>query len=87
MESTSEWQTGLDAWAEFIKAHPELGYHTGLWQFHNFLRLHRSSLEGADAIRKARGRHWIAHRARFTRAAFDCATGALKAPAVTGGAA
>jgi hypothetical protein len=82
MEQTNEWMTAADAWALFVKRHPELAYREGRWQFHNFLRMHREALRAADAIRMAKGRHWIAHRERFMRAAFDCATGAMQ-PAAT----
>jgi hypothetical protein len=75
MESTSEWMTGPDAWEQFVKQHPELGYRAGQWPFHNFLRLFREALVARDALRKARGRHWIAHKQRFMLAAFDCASG------------
>ena len=75
LQTNSEWQTGVMAWDNFVKNHPELGYHAGKYQFHNFLRLHRESLVTADALRKARGHHWIAHTERFNRAAFDAATG------------
>jgi hypothetical protein len=77
METTvqqSEWTTLAEEWANFTKAHPKLGYPTGQWAHHNFLRFHRDALVAQDAIRKAKGRHWIAHRARFKQAAFDCAT-------------
>jgi hypothetical protein len=71
----SEWQTGPQAWDEFVRRHPELGLRPGRWAFHNFLRLHRTSLLTADAIRLAQGRHWVAHIERFCDAAFDCSTG------------
>ena len=79
MEATSqsEWITAPEAWSEFTKAHPELGYAGGYWQFHNFLRLFRGTLRKQDAIRLAKNRRWIAHRVRFEKAAFDCATGVL----------
>ena len=76
MENANEWTTGAEGWAEFVRQHPELGYREGLWQFHNFLRHFRADLQRCDAMRKAKGRHWIVHRQRFARAAFDCATGA-----------
>ncbi len=74
---SSEWRVGQDVWADFIKQHPELGYQPGKWPFHNFLRFHRGPLLEADAIRKAKGRFWIAHADRFSPVAFDCATGAF----------
>jgi hypothetical protein len=83
---TSEWTTAADAWADFVKHHPELGYRPGRWQFHNFLRNFRQTLRDRDAIRLAKGKHWIAHRARFKAAAFDCATGAAAAPLAAVGA-
>lgn len=79
----SEWQPAAEAWRAFTEAHPELGYNpkgSAEWQFHNFLRQHRAALQAADAIRMAKSRFWIAHRARFRAAAFDCATGVLVAP-------
>ena len=71
----SEWQTGPQAWGEFVRRHPELGLSPGRWSFHNFLRQHRAALVGCDAIRLAQGRHWVAHVDRFCAAAFDCSTG------------
>ncbi len=76
MQPNREWATGPDAWAEFVAQHPELGYRPGKWQFHNFLRYFRATLVERDAIRLARRRFWVAHRARFNRACFDLATGA-----------
>jgi len=70
-----EWRNAHEEWRSFIDAHPELGLRPGQWQLHNFLRHHRDELVRRDAIRKARGRHWIAHSGRFDAAAFDCATG------------
>lgn len=75
--SSSNWRVGPDVWADFTKQHPVLGYQPGKWQFHNFLRSFRDELIEADAIRKAKGRFWIAHSERFAVVAFDCATGAL----------
>ena len=71
----SEWQTGPQAWDELVRRHPELGLRLGRWAFHNFLRLHRTPLLTADAIRLAQGRHWVAHIERFCNVAFDCSTG------------
>jgi hypothetical protein len=73
--TTTDWILGHDAWDRFAQRHPELGLKSGPWPFHNFLRIHRQALVACDAIRKARGRWWIAHSARFPAAAFDCATG------------
>jgi hypothetical protein len=73
----NEWTTAHKAWDTFVHEHPELGYQPGRWQLHNFLRHFRADLTSCDAIRKAKGRHWIAHQRRFNAAAFDCATGAL----------
>lgn len=77
MTTTSEWLTGPDAWELFVKQHPELGYRPGYFQFHNFLRHFKADLQSKDAIRLAKGRHWIAHRERFVSVSFDCATGVL----------
>lgn len=74
MNSTSEWTNVHDAWGGFVAQHPELNYRAGAWQLHNFLRFHRDYLIARDAIRKARGRHWIAHSTRFPTAAFEAAT-------------
>jgi hypothetical protein len=72
---TNDWVVASEAWSVLAKHHPELGLKSGFWQFHNFLRIHRNALLACDAIRKARGRHWIAHVDRFVEAAFACATG------------
>lgn len=78
-----EWVTALTAWSAFVTEHPELGYASGKWQFHNFLRHHRERLVHFDAIRRAKNRFWIAHISRFTQTAFDCATGTFDVPAMT----
>lgn len=75
MHNTSDWLMGHEAWNLLGHTHPELGLRPGSWPFHNFLRLHRDALVASDAIRKVRGRWWIAHTTRFPAAAFDCATG------------
>ncbi len=74
MQLRNEWDTGHQVWAEFVERHPELGYRPGKWAFHNFLRYYRQALVDADAIRLAKRKFWVAHRARFLRAAFDLAT-------------
>lgn len=74
MNQTNEWVTIHHAWSKFTEKHPELGYKEGMWQVHNFLRIFREDLVMQDAIRKARGRHWIANASRFSEAAFNCAT-------------
>lgn len=79
MQDQSDWLVGADAWAAFVRQHPELGYRPGRWPFHNFLRFHRETLIEADAIRLARKRFWIAHRDRFCEVAFECATGGVRA--------
>ncbi|WP_284617457.1 hypothetical protein [Aquabacterium humicola] len=71
----TEWTTGLEAWAEFVANHPELGYRRDHWAFHNFLRHFKQALIDHDAIRFAKRRFWVAHRDRFTSVAFACATG------------
>ena len=65
MSTNNEWVMGLQAWINFTEHHPELGLKAGRWQFHNFLRFHREALVARDAIRKARGRWWIAHLERL----------------------
>ena len=77
MQTCTEWATGLDAWAAFVNKHPELGYRADRWSFHNFLRHFRQPLIDEDAIRVAKRRFWIAHRERFCRIAFACASGVL----------
>lgn len=77
MSQSSTWKVGADAWVEFVRRHPELGYKTGFWQLHNFLRLHREALVAHDAIRLAKNKFWIANVERFCTVAFDCATGAM----------
>jgi hypothetical protein len=71
----SDWLVGHEAWNLFVRGFPELGFRRGNWGFYNFLRRYRHQLVQADAIRRARGKHWIAHRHRFHPVAFDCATG------------
>jgi hypothetical protein len=73
--ATSKWVTGADAWRAFTQQHAELGYRHGRQQFHNFLRHHRQSLIAQDAIRRAKGKFWVAHAERFCELAFDLATG------------
>lgn len=70
-----EWVQIHSAWSKFVDIHPELGYKKGHWPLHNFLRFHRDTLVGSDAIRLAKRRHWIAHVSRFLAVAFDAATG------------
>ena len=76
MQPQHEWLPGPTAWDHFVARHPELGYRPGKWAFHNFLRYFRQTLIDRDAIRLARRRFWVAHRARFFEVGFDCATGA-----------
>jgi hypothetical protein len=70
--------TGPEAWVEFVKNHPELGYRADRWGFHNFLRHFKEVLVAHDAIRVAKRRFWIAHRDRFSDVAFACASGVLQ---------
>lgn len=74
----NNWKTGPDAWAEFVKQHPELGYKPGRMCFHNFLRLNRDKLKKQDAIRLAKNKFWIAHVQRFNQAAFAISTGVFR---------
>jgi len=69
----SEWITAHQAWTDFVRAHPELGYAEGKWQLHNFLRIYRDALVAHDAIRKAKNRFWIAHARRFEQVATGAA--------------
>ncbi len=68
------WATAPEAWKTFTHQHPELGYRDGRQQFHNFLRRHRDALVHHDAIRRAKGKYWIAHQERFCEVAFELAT-------------
>jgi len=74
MQPNHEWVTGHEAWTQFTKIHPELGYRDGFQQFHNFLRYHRDALVKRDALRRAKRKFWIAHTGRFNEAAFELAT-------------
>jgi hypothetical protein len=76
-----QWQKADQVWELFTQRHPELGFRSGRWAFHNFLRPHRTALVQADALRLARKRHWLAHVDRFCEAAFECATGKQPASA------
>ena len=73
MQTDHQWTTAHEAWRQFTKVHPELAYRDGAQQFYNFLRYHRDALVQQDAIRRARGRFWIAHTERFVAAAFELA--------------
>lgn len=75
MSIDHNWRTGHEAWKQFTQVHPELGYRDGPQQFHNFLRYHRDALVQRDALRRAKGKFWIAHTGRFNEAAFELATG------------
>ena len=69
-----EWMLATEAFNAFRDKHPELALTGGHWGFHNMLRQNKARLEKADAIRKANGKHWIAHVDRFHRALFDLLT-------------
>lgn len=73
-DTASEWVTAHEGFATFCATHPELGLRPSYWGLHNMLRHHRQVLEAADALRRANGRHWIAHRERFPRTLFDLLT-------------
>jgi hypothetical protein len=75
MQSNHRWITAHEAWKHFTLVHPELAYRNGAQQFYNFLRYHKDALVSRDALRRAKGRFWIAHIDRFTEAAFELATG------------
>ena len=75
MQNNHPWATGPDAWKTFTQQHPELGYRDGRQQFHTFLRYHRDALVRADALRRAKGKFWVAHQSRFCEVAFALATG------------
>ncbi len=74
MQTEHEWRTGHEAWQQFTKIHPELGYRDGRQHFHNFLRHYRQGLIERDAIRRAKGKFWVAHTGRFIEAAFELST-------------
>lgn len=71
----SNWIPAFDAWQEFVKQHPQLGFTNTYWGLHNFLRSNRQRLAGADIIRKARNKFWLADTERFSDAVFAIATG------------
>jgi hypothetical protein len=75
MEASHSWTTGHQAWKTFTRMHPELGYRDGQQAFYNFLRNNRPALLNCDAIRRAKGRFWVAHQDRFCTLAFELATG------------
>ena len=75
MQPSHSWTTGHQAWKKFTQMHPELGYRDGQQQFHNFLRNNRTALVNYDALRRAKGRFWVAHEERFCTLAFELATG------------
>lgn len=78
MQPDHQWRTAHDAWRLFTQAHPELAYRDGAQQFYNFLRYHRDALVKQDAIRRAKGKFWIAHTGRFIEAAFELASGGMR---------
>ena len=75
MQVDHQWVTAHQAWTELTRKHPELGYKDGPQQLYNYLRRYREAMIERDAIRRAKGRHWVAHQARFTEAVFELATG------------
>lgn len=70
----SAWTTAHEAHAQFCATHPELGLKPSFYGMHNLFRRFREPLEAADALRKASGRHWIAHRERYPKTLFDLLT-------------
>jgi len=78
MQIDHQWTTAHDAWRLFTEVHPELAYRGGAQQLYNFLRYHRDALVARDALRRAKGRFWIAHRGRFLEAAFELSTGGAR---------
>jgi hypothetical protein len=71
----NEWVVAEAGWSDFCANHPELDLRPSKWAFNNFLRSTREKLVAADAIRKAKSKHWIMHPERFDRTAFDILTG------------
>lgn len=75
MNTQHHWTTAHEAWRVFTQVHPELSYRDGRQAFYNFMRLYREELVAADAIRRAKKKHWVAHTERFIAVAFALATG------------
>lgn len=73
---SDQWLIAEQAWRHFAQANPILDLRPSKWAFNNFLRTARPALLKADAIRKAKSKHWIAHLERFPKVAFDILTGA-----------
>ena len=73
------WGIAAEVWRDFVTANPVLGLNPGPWALTNFLRHAKPALVAADVLRKARGRHWIAHRAKFAAVAFDLVSRAKEA--------
>lgn len=73
-QDKTDWGKAEDVYNEFCIAHPELYMTSGKWGLHNFLRYARDYLISQDAIRKVKGKHWIACRSKFPAAAFDAVT-------------
>ena len=69
-----DWGLADEVYEEFCIAHPELFMQQGKWAFHNFLRYARDQLMASDAIRKVKGKHWIANRKTFNQVAFEVVT-------------
>lgn len=70
-----QWVGINEAWRNFCAKHPELGQKPEQWALTNVLRVNTAPLVAADAIRKVRGRHWIAQPETFERTMFDLLTG------------
>ena len=70
-----EWASLESVWHDFVSANPVLDMRPDPWALTNFLRSTREKLVDADAIRKAKGRFWIAHVERFPAVAFALITG------------
>jgi hypothetical protein len=73
-QNKSDWGLADEVYEEFRIAHPELFMGGGKWGFHNFLRYARDQLVAGDAIRKVKGKHWIANRKTFNQVAFEVVT-------------
>ncbi len=74
MQHEHSWVTGHEAWRQFIRVHPELGYRDGPQNFYNFLRRYRDVLVSRGVMRRAKHRFWIAHKQRFIEVAFEVST-------------
>lgn len=74
-EAVIQWIGINEAWRNFCAKHPELEQKPEQWSLTNVLRTGKPVLIKHDAIRKVRGRHWIAQPEKFNTVMFDWLTG------------